>query len=185
MFRRLGIGAQRCDLGDEGLYLAEEIVAADRWLGGSDPVALGILVLALMIAQRQGSTRLPLDPKGPLRTLVGDVARVAGLELDVPRVLRAIANLTAVPRFNSVIGMRDARVPLVVDRGCLYTERSRWLEERAAARLAARLAVPLRDASAVVGEVAARSPAPLSAEQVRAVELALGGKLAVVTGGPG
>jgi hypothetical protein len=61
MFRRLGIGARRCDLGDEGLYLAEEIVAADRWLGGSDPEALGILVLALMIAMRQGSSRLPLD----------------------------------------------------------------------------------------------------------------------------
>ena len=62
MFRRLGIGARRCDLGDEGLYLAEEIVAADKWFGGSDPAALGILVLALMIAQRQGSSRLPLDP---------------------------------------------------------------------------------------------------------------------------
>jgi hypothetical protein len=37
MFRRLGIGARRCDLGDEGLYLAEELVQADRWLGGSDP----------------------------------------------------------------------------------------------------------------------------------------------------
>src|SRR6187551_2590955 len=61
MFRRLGIGARRCDLGDEGLYLAEEIVAADRWLGGSDPEALGILVLALLIAQRQGSSRLPLE----------------------------------------------------------------------------------------------------------------------------
>ena len=61
VFRRLGVGARRCDLGDEGLYLAEELVAADRWLGGSDPEALGILVLALMIAQRQGSTRLPLD----------------------------------------------------------------------------------------------------------------------------
>ena len=56
MFRRLGLGARACDLGDEGLYLAEEIVAADRWFGGSDPEALGILVLALMIAQRQGST---------------------------------------------------------------------------------------------------------------------------------
>ena len=61
VFRRLGIGARRCDLGDEGLYLAEELVAADRWFGGSDPEALGILVLALMIAQRQGSSRLPLD----------------------------------------------------------------------------------------------------------------------------
>lgn len=63
---RLGIGARSCDLGDEGLYLAEELVSADAgWLGTSEqPEALAILVLALMIAQRQGSTCLPLDHKG-------------------------------------------------------------------------------------------------------------------------
>ena len=185
VFRRLGVGARSCDLGDEGLYLAEELVAADiGWLGSAEhPEALAILVLSLMIAQRQGSTRLPLDPKGPLRTLVGDIARVAGVELDVPRMLRTIGNLTSVPRFNTVIGMRDARLPLVVDRGCLYTERARWLEERVAGRLSARLAAPGRDAGAIVGELA--DERKLSDEQLRAVELALGGKLAVVTGGPG
>jgi hypothetical protein len=36
IFRRIGAGARNCDLGDEGLYLAEELVAADRWLGESD-----------------------------------------------------------------------------------------------------------------------------------------------------
>ena len=107
MFRRLGVGARSCDLGDEGLYLAEELVAADvGWLGaGEHPEALAILVLALMIAQRQGSTRLPLDPKGPLRQLVADIARLAGITIEVPRVLKTIANLTSAPRFNSVIGV--------------------------------------------------------------------------------
>src|SRR6185436_20776422 len=76
MFRRLGVGARCCDLGDQGLYLAEELVAADRWFGGSDSLTLGVLVLALMIAQRQGSTRLPFDPRGPLRSLVADIARL-------------------------------------------------------------------------------------------------------------
>src|SRR3954447_3219576 len=97
MFRRLGVGARSCDLGDEGLYLAEEIVAADRWLGGSDPEALGILVLALMIAQRQGSSRLPLDPspKGRLRPLIGEILRVAKLDADPARVIKRITNLTA------------------------------------------------------------------------------------------
>jgi hypothetical protein len=54
VFRRLGVGARSCDLGDEGLYLAEELVAADvGWLGSSEhPEALAIVVLALMIAQR-------------------------------------------------------------------------------------------------------------------------------------
>ena len=182
MFRRLGIGARRCDLGDEGLYLAEEIVAADRWLGGSDPDALGILVLALMIAQRQGSTRLPLDPKGRLRTLVAEILRVAALDLDPAKIMKRITALTQAPTFNSVIGTAGARLPLVVDDGCLYTERSRWLEQRVAARLAARLQVTTPLDPQVLGELTAR---PLSDEQLRAVELALGGTLAVVTGGPG
>ncbi len=187
VFRKIGAGARSCDLGDEGLYLAEELVAADRWLGEADAQALAILVLALMIAQRQGSTRLPLDPKrGPLKTLVGDINRVAKLDLDVPRVLRTITELTRTGRFTHVIGARDARLPLVVDHDALYTERSRWLEQRVATRLAERLAAPTMDVSAIVDDLV-RRPAlrALSDEQRMAVAMALSGKLAVVTGGPG
>ena len=189
MFRRLGIGARRCDLGDEGLYLAEEIVAADRWLGGSDPEALGILVLALMIAQRQGSSRLPLDTKDPknrLKTLVGEILRVANLDGDANKIVKRITALTATPSFNSVIGTGSARLPLIVEDNCLYTERSRWLEQRVATRLAARLAVSKPVDPALLADLRARPGArPLSDEQMRAVELALGGALTVVTGGPG
>ena len=200
MFRRLGVGARSCDLGDEGLYLAEELVAADQWFGGRDPLTLGVLVLALMIAQRQGSTCLPLDPspRGHLRTLVTEIARLAGLDGEAPALVRAIHRLTGRPQFDSVIGARDQRLPLIVDGGCLYTERSRWLEDRVARRLAARLAAPARDAAAAAAALAdlARRPAAaaaagsalslsLSDEQTRAVGLALSGALAVVTGGPG
>src|SRR5262245_32729658 len=143
IFRRIGVGAHTCDLGDEGLYLAEELVAADRWLGEADAQALAILVLALMIAQRQGSTCLPLDPKGPLRTLVGDINRVAKLDLDITRVIKTITELTRQGRFTHVVGTRDARLPLVVDNvggdDALYTERTRWLEQRVAKRLAERI----------------------------------------------
>ena len=191
MFRRLGVGARSCDLGDEGLYLAEELVAADQWFGGRDPLTLGVLVLALMIAQRQGSTCLPLDPspRGHLRTLVNEIARLAGLDGEAPALMRAIGRLTGRPQFDSVVGARDQRLPLIVDAGCLYTERSRWLEDRVAHRLAARLAAPPRDpaaALAALADLAARpTAAALSAEQSAAVGLALSGQLAVVTGGPG
>ncbi len=177
MFRRLGVGARNCDLGDEGLYLAEELVSADRWLGGGDPETLGVLVLALMVAQRQGSTRLPLDP-AKLRPLVADVLRVAKLDVPVERLVKAIGQLTGAPRFNSVIGVGDARLPLIVDDGCLYTERSRWLEQRVAERLAARLRAPSGRRADVPAEM-------LSAEQRAAAVLALSWQLAVVTGGPG
>ncbi|HEY0478234.1 MAG TPA: exodeoxyribonuclease V subunit alpha [Kofleriaceae bacterium] len=188
MFRQLGIGARSCDLGDEGLYLAEELVAADRWFGGRDPLVLGVLVLALMIAQRQGSTCLPLDPspRGHLRALVTEITRLAGLDGEAPRLLRAIVKLTSMPQFDSVVGTRDQRLPLIVDAGCLYTERSRWLEDRVARRLAQRLAAPASDPAAVLADLARRpAAATLSGEQARAVGLAVSGKLAVVTGGPG
>lgn len=188
MFRRLGVGARSCDLGDEGLYLAEELVAADQWFGGRDPLTLGVLVLALMIAQRQGSTCLPLDPspRGHLRTLIGEIARLAGLTDEAPALLRAIVRLTSMPQFDSVVGTRDQRLPLIVDGGCLYTERSRWLEQRVAHRLAQRLATPTRDCAAIVGDLVRRpAAAALSDEQAHAVGLALAGKLAIVTGGPG
>src|SRR6187549_2689168 len=143
-----------------------------------------------MIAQRQGSTRLPLDAsaKSPLRTLVADINRVAKLDLDIPRVLKTIPDLTRTGRFTHVIGVRDARLPLVVDDDALYTERTRWLEQRVATRLAERIAMPTNAAAAarVVAELV-RHPAQraLSDEQAAAVQLALAGKLTVVTGGPG
>jgi exodeoxyribonuclease V alpha subunit len=188
MFRRLGVGARSCDLGDEGLYLAEELVAADQWFGGRDPLTLGVLVLALMIAQRQGSTCLPLDasPRGHLRTLVAEITRLAGLAGEAPALVRAIGKLTGMPQFDSVVGTRDQRLPLIVDGGCLYTERARWLEERVARRLAERLRAPATDAAAALTDLARRpTAATLSDEQARAVGLAISGKLAIVTGGPG
>jgi exodeoxyribonuclease V alpha subunit len=223
VFRRLGLGARACDLGDEGLYLAEEIVAADKWFGGSDPEALGILVLALMIAQRQGSSRLPLDatPRGQLAQLVKEILHIAGHDGNAAQILKRIASLTSAPSFNSVIGTGEARLPLIVDDKCLYTERARYLECRVAVRLAERLAPrapvgieqppePPREQSNVIqfarflaaatGKTVEPEPEPelvapititaalepkLTEEQRRAVELALSGKLTVVTGGPG
>ena len=136
-----------------------------------------------MIAQRQGSTRLPLDPKGQLRTLVGDILRVAGLDVELNRVMKRITALTSTPGFNSVIGVGNARLPLIVDDGCLYTERSRWLEQRVAESFASRLGTgsPYSRQPTEITETALA----LSAEQLRAVELALSGTLAVITGGPG
>ncbi len=192
LFRRLGVGARSCDLGDAGLYLAEELVAADvGWLGAGDhPEALAILVLALMIAQRQGSTCLPLDPdkKSVLRTLIADISRLAKLDLDGNRVMKTIAKLTGAPAFNSVIGVGEARVPLIVEYDAVYTERSRWLEQRVADRLAERLGNRSGEtaAAAALADLVKRPGArPLSDEQARAVGLALGGRFTVVTGGPG
>lgn len=197
VFRRLGVGARRCDLGDESLYLAEELVEADEWVADAPSrQALGALILALMVAQRQGSTRLPLDPEGPLRKLLGEILALAHGE-DKPRAqareldrqLRVIANLTG-GHFSSVVGLGHARVPLVVDDGALYTERSLWLEERVAAALRLRLREP-RSVDAgerALAQVVAEGGAAISTlteEQRHAVATALSSTLAIITGGPG
>jgi len=88
--------------------------------------------------------------------------RVAELDADAGKLVKRITGLTAAPRFNSVIGVGDKRLPLIVDDGCLYTERARWLEQRVAARLAARLAAPVIAPPAITEK-------ELSAEQSAAV----------------
>ena len=64
-FRKLGIGARRCDLGDQGLYLAEELVRWSTWRTEEEQTRFGVFALALLLAVRQGSTRLSLEPRGP------------------------------------------------------------------------------------------------------------------------
>lgn len=221
VFRRLGVGARRCDLGDEGLYLAEELLEADAWIrDAASRQALGYLVLALLISQRQGSTRLPLDTSAagsPLRRLVREIAALSGedggaaegdeAQPSVDAILRALGNLTR-SHFSSVIGQGAARLPLVVDDGALYTERSLWLECRVAAALGARLreARNADMAERVLAELSAQPSAPASApaqssapaqpsvsggglaltdEQRHAVAVGLSSSLAIITGGPG
>lgn len=202
VFRRLGVGARRCDLGDEGLYLAEELLESDAWIrDAASRQALGYLVLALMVSQRQGSTRLPLDTSSadaPLRRLVAEIAKLSGEDPEgeagpsVPAILKALGNLTR-SHFSSVIGQGQARLPLVVDDDALYTERSLWLERRVASALAARLREP-RNVDAAERALAQLADdrshgrdrgVPLTEEQQRAVAVGLSGSLAVITGGPG
>ncbi|MEZ4360448.1 MAG: exodeoxyribonuclease V subunit alpha [Kofleriaceae bacterium] len=199
VFRRLGVGARRCDLGDEGLYLAEELVNADAWIrDAASREALGYLILALMVSQRQGSTRLPLETRGaqaPLRRLIREIGALSGDAApgestpSLEAILRAVANLTR-GHFSSVIGLGDARLPLVVDDGALYTERSLWLERRVAEALAARLREP--QSLDAAERIAAQLDSPdaagaraLTEEQRRAVAVGLSGPLAIITGGPG
>lgn len=198
VFRRLGVGARRCDLGDEGLYLAEELLESDAWIrDAASRQAMGYLILALLVSQRQGSTRLPLDTSGadsPLRKLVESIAKLSGEEggdspQSIKAILRALGDLTR-GHFSSVIGQGPARLPLVVDDDALYTERSLWLERRVAAALGARLREPrnVDVAERAMAQLAAQGPGggvALTDEQRRAVAVGLSSSLAIITGGPG
>ena len=186
-FRLLGIGAARCDLGDQGLYLAEELVAWNPLMTDEDRRAFGVFVLALLLATRQGSTRLPVAPKGAGAQLCDQVLRASGLdrELDARRVLAIVKS--QVDSLQGVIGPpphgEESR-PLIHDDGCVYPHRLWWLEDRLAGQLAARAGVELATevtAAAAVAEVRGA----LTDEQAAAAVAAARFALAVITGGPG
>ena len=188
-FRKLGIGARRCDLGDQGLYLAEELLGWSAWRTDEERTQFGVFALALLLAVRQGSTRLALDPKGPGAKLIAQVAETAGLEreADPRKVLARIASMR--DEMDRVIGpppTGEIATPLVHDDGCIYPHRLWWLEDRLARSLAPRLGV--RRCSEAVATAAVdrvRASAGLTDEQAQATRAALEFGVTVITGGPG
>ena len=194
--RRLGEAAVTWDLGDESVYLAEELVAQAWSLGERERIALALLVLALAAAERQGSTRLPLAGEALSRP-VGQIVRAAGLEVDPARVCRDIRALAADrrPGFVSLIGRPGEDRPLVADGDAVASHRLWRCEERLAAALRARLAAPpaagAQEIAGALADVLARparrggADVILSDEQRAAVELAAARALAVISGGPG
>lgn len=179
VFRALASVAQRSDLGDDALVFAEELLAGETFLDGNQRTALAYVVLALLTAVGQGATRLPLDPKGPLRDLVGGVARAAGKRLTTDALVKVVDTLAG-GHFATIIGTPGQRRPLIVDDHCLYVHRDHQREVELAAALRARWQAPGLPPTAL-GD----APVPLSDEQAAAVALALRQRLAVIVGGPG
>jgi exodeoxyribonuclease V alpha subunit len=192
VLRNLRLGAQRCDLGDEGLYLAEEILAADSFVQG-DREPLGFLILAVTLATRQGAARLPLDPDGPLRPLIASIHGAATSSTNLSRIMKTIREITTGGTIGSTIGWPGQRRPLIVDDGCVYPERYFQLECQVAELLRHRLDAaassdgPLLAAvDDALRDLASRpSRVPLSPEQLACVRAAASQPLTVVSGGPG
>jgi hypothetical protein len=125
---RLGAAAAAYDLGDESVYLAEELVAGAWSLGERQRLALALVALALSAAERQGSTRLPLGggSGGPLATLVSGLCRAAGLEVDHRQVLRDITRLldaSGTAALDSLVGRPEDGRPLVAADGAVASHR--------------------------------------------------------------
>jgi exodeoxyribonuclease V alpha subunit len=184
--RKLGEAAVACDLGDESIYLAEELVAQAWMLGESERIALALLVLAVAAAERQGSTRLPLA--GPaLGRRVAQLCAAGGLAVEPARVVRDIRRLVADPRpgLVSLIGRPGDQRPLIATGETVATHRLHSCETRLAAFVAARRASPAVPFIETALDQVARSPIALSDEQRAAVAYAASRALAVVSGGPG
>lgn len=146
---------------------------------------LFFLCAALLVAQRQGSTRLSLGGDALERALEslgaseGDAAAVRAL----------------LEEGCSLLGGPGDDRPLVLDGDALYTRKNRILEARVAEGLARRLTQPARvDARAVEAALTSLRDHPpraggkslqLNAEQEEAVRRAALLPLSVISGGPG
>jgi exodeoxyribonuclease V alpha subunit len=161
--RTLGRAAVAYDLGDESVYLAEELVATAWSLGERQRLALALVALALSAAERQGSTRLPLGggASGPLAAMVGGLCRAAGLELDPRQVMRDIARLldpSGTAALDSLVGGPDDDRPLVVAGGAIGSHRLFRCESRLLEALAARASGPSRGPGESRASGASRGP---------------------------
>jgi exodeoxyribonuclease V alpha subunit len=186
---RLGRAAAAYDLGDESVYLAEELVANAWSLGERQRLALALVALALSAAERQGSTRLPLGggSSGPLAVLVTGLCRAAGLDADPRQILRDIARLlepAGTAPLDSLVGRPEDGRPLVAAGGAVASHRLYRSEERLVAGLLPRIG-GMREIAAVPEEAGDAGSIRLTDEQRRAVAMAASLPLAVVSGGPG
>ena len=175
--------ALEAGLDESDLHLGVELA---RLVPEDEREGLVGLVAALRLAEREGSSRLPLD--GRLRPF----ATALGLSETVHALATAL--LAAPERLAPVVGRADDFRPLLVEDGCLHAQRMLALERRLAQRLAAlarRQGEPAVAVDAAVDAVLARPPLLdgrpllLSDEQRAAVSAAASGGLTLISGGPG
>ena len=180
----LAPGAIELELDPADLHLGVELGAL---VAEADREGLVGLVAALRLAERQGSSRLPLT--GPGFDRFADP-----LALDPLTRSLAAALVTDPERLAPVTGDPGAFRPLLVAEGCLYPQRMYALEVRLGQRLAERARIAGADSAAVDAALAAvldrppvlaGRPMQLSAEQRGAVRAACVRGFTLVTGGPG
>jgi len=177
--------AQAADDDDfEPEYLAWEIARCARGLGPEEQRAVAALAAACIAALHAGATRIPLDDA---RLAVALANAGAPDSIGVARSLVVQARRAEGPAA-AVMGPAGERKPLVLDGEWLSTERMWRLEESLCDRIRRRVSAgPMGDARQLgraVSAVAA-GPPPLTDEQKRALRVALGSRLALISGGPG
>ncbi len=181
--------AEAADKSLDGAHFALEVA---RWAPLAHRRGVAVLVAVALEALDRGATLVPPDELEARVTELGDVDAAEA----------AMAVVRAPSLGGDAVSTDPARpAPLLLSEG-LQLERSRWLEARLAgavahrvtassdARITASTDAQLRPRQGPKGRPEAGAepgahPAGLSAEQQAAVEVALAGPLAVITGGPG
>ena len=222
---RVARAARVYNLSTGEVALAAEIADLEPDLVETERRALFLLAVAILVFERQGSTRVPVgraacdpdmaggqtaaaDPTPALIVVVSQLLAETASQSESesaavgsPRdatppsaapeeVLLAMDRLLADERAPTVIGGPETYRPLIHVPPYLWAQRLFALEARLGKQLAERIARPSASPSPIALEQALQaarqvSPHPLTREQARAVSLALGQSLTLVTGGPG
>lgn len=178
--RELASRAAFHDLPRELVPVAWDLTSFAPELDEEDRHALVLLILACLLAQSEGSTRLALT--GP--AMRSAVVTLGGPRADADDVIARITRIIDDDAASAVVGRgEDAYTPLVRDGDHVYLQRLLYLERRVAAHLADRSSAPPteEEVEAIARETAMR----LSAEQAYAVAQAATAPLTIVSGGPG
>ena len=207
----LATRAAQLDTGIESLFIAWEIT---RLAGGSidqtDERALMLLALSLMLAAEEGSTRLPLENNAYLDRALGELAATAEECEAVYNLLEKVLPGEGSPKqaqpgtgLQEVFGTPGSYRPLVAGRDFIYIQKLYELENRVGASLRERITAaetflpdftgekPAKELENALQEVLKNppvetfGPVELDQEQVMAVQTALSGKIAVISGRPG
>jgi exodeoxyribonuclease V alpha subunit len=168
----------------EAAYLGWEIARCASDAATAESRALAALAAACIDALHAGSTRIPLDDA----RLAAALTSVGAADtIDAARSLVLQGRRGEGPGA-SVMGPPGQRKPLVLDGEWLSTERMHRLEERLCDSIRARLSAPpspdARRLNRAITAVAGGPPS-LTDEQKRALKVALGSRLALISGGPG
>jgi len=191
------------NLGEDELFLAWDLARRVPDLSSEEERAALLLVLAVQLAGRLGSTLLPTSGTEGVAHLE-ELATALGADRDEAERARALLSEVRQtrmaggrPRLDALVGLPGERRPLLLDGYSLYEERMLRAEARVAQAVGARLAAaPVTEAEStaagaaladVLGRPAMRGGAPvrLTDEQRAAVEAALARPLTVIAGGPG
>ncbi|QDG51752.1 exodeoxyribonuclease V subunit alpha [Persicimonas caeni] len=193
------------DLSAAIVHYARELVSLENALSRDERRALLLLVLASIVEQRNGSTRLPLDAgeESHLRELIRELlparnrpARKADDTVS-DTMLETLQNLLEQGIASTVIGGPDDYCPLIVDDGHLYHQRMLHYETRLVAAVRERMALgnadleldavrqALGDTLAAMPLVGDGVPMQLNAEQQYALLTAVYRPLTIISGGPG
>ncbi len=197
---RLAERAADHDLSAAMVHYASELVSLENALSPAEQRALLMLVLASVVEQRNGSTRLPLElgEESNLRDLLAELypaRNAANMVSDT--MLETLETLLDRGIASTVIGGPDDYRPLIVDDGHLYHQRMLHYESRLVEAVRERLALESADLDldevrealdetlATMPAVAGGQPMQLNAEQQYALLCAVYRPLTIISGGPG